>query len=437
MIQHKSRRSREHVRFYILLSMLLLLLFARYGFSVGVPRIILTGIIALIAFQGNRNEIFAIAMCCIPLHEAVDFFYAVVACAGIYVLKFHKDLRINIAVILVLAMISWELLHCFTSDFALMDFLVSVIPLIFLAVMLCVDVSGIEYDFVVRNLAAVVAALCLILLTNLIVRANYNVIAAIANLRRLGVFAENDILLGGALNPNTLGVICVLATTGLLQLRTLRNEHQLLDVILVIILLVFGALTSSRTFLVCLLLMVLLLILGQQRNPTRKIRLLGAMVLLAVLVVLLLNWIFPELLQYYFGRFQASDITTGRNDLMRDYHNYISEHVEVMSFGVGLQDLAHKMLVQQRVSFNLPHNGIQEVIVVWGVPGLILFTLLCVMLVIQSRKYCKRHILLNYIPLLIVLTKSMAGQLLTSNYTVLSLVYAYLSLCQNFTLKKE
>jgi len=388
---------------------------------------------------GNRNEILAIAMCCIPLHEAVDFFYAVVACAGVYVLKYPREIRISLRVVLVLIMICWELLHCFTVDFSVLGFLVSVIPLIFLAVVLCMDVSHLDYAFVVRIMSAMVAAVCLIQLTNLMLRADFNLAVAIAGLRRLGIISENsptDTMLGGTINPNSLGVTCVLATTGLMQLRAI-GKGRVTDLIWMIILLVFGTLTSSRTFLVCLLLMAFLMVIGQPGNFRKKTRILVSLVLLAVAALVLLNWLFSNVLAYYIKRFQVENISSGRNVLMTAYHRFILDNPVVMFFGIGLQDYGIRLTEDYHVAMNVPHNGIQEIIVAWGIPGLLMFIVLCLMLYQQAGKYSKSIKLLNQIPFLIIVVKSMAGQFLTSNYTMLALSYAYLSLCQNFQLREK
>ena len=437
MTKYVPKMTEKHTRFYILLSCLLVLLMIRYGLQIGIPRAVLTAIIALIAVSGSRNEILAIAMCCIPLHEAVDFFYVLVACAGAYVIKNNKKVRINLGVCLTLLIILWELLHCFDPGFSVLVFLTSIIPLIFLAVILCVDVSDVDYPFVVRVMALVVAATCVILLTNLIVRANFNIIAAVEGLRRLGLASkEDDVMLGGALNPNSLGIICVLAAAGLFQLRTVKNNKKI-DIVFVICLITFGALTSSRTFLACLILMVLLLFFSQPGGFWKKVRLLISCAILLCIVLLLLYWLFPDLLEYYVKRFQDTDLTTGRGELMTIYHKYIMDNVDVLFFGIGRHNYTDKLTKVYKIAKDIPHNSVQEIIVAWGIPGLILFSLLLMFLVRQARKYNWHLALLNYIPLLIILAKSMAGQLLISHYTMLALSYAYLSLCQNFQLKEE
>jgi hypothetical protein len=223
----------------------------------------------------------------------------------------------------------------------------------------------------------------------------------------------------------------VLAITGLLQLRSL-GEGRKLDLVLMMTLLIFGTLTSSRTYLVCLLLMACLMILGQPGDFYKKMRLLCILVLLAIMALLLLSWCFPELMEYYKKRFQGGNIGESRIGLMNAYHQYISNNPLVMFLGIGRSDFGTKMTVTYRVARYVPHNAIQEIVVAWGLPGLIMIIMLFRMMIIQSKKYCRKHVLLNYIPLLIIITKCMVGQLLTSTYTILALSYAYLSFCQNF-----
>lgn len=434
MILHIHKKRWEHVRFYSLLCVLAVLLFVRYGLERDIPRIILTGTIAVIALLGNRNEILAIAMCCIPLHEAVDFFYAVVACAGVYILKYHRDIQIGVGVILTLIMIIWELLHCFTADFSVKGFLVSVIPLIFLAVVLCIDASRIDYAFIVRTMAVMVAITSMVMLSNAVVKANFDFAAAVEGLRRLGFVSDNsdnDAMQGGALNPNSLGVICVLASTGLLQLRTAGRNHRM-DIPLLVILLVFGTLSSSRTFVFCLLVMVVLMIIAQPGSIRKKVRLSAMLTLTAAVALLLLRVLFPDLLEYYANRFRTGNIARSRDILMVSYHRFISDNPSVWLFGIGLQDYGIRLIEVFRIARFVPHNSIQEIIIAWGIPGLLMFILMCFVLYWHAGKYQNKIKLLNQIPILIIIVKSMAGQLLTSGYTMLAMVYAYLSLCQEF-----
>ena len=65
----------------------------------------------------------------------------------------------------------------------------------------------------------------------------------------------------------------------------------------------------------------------------------------------------------------------------------------------------------------------------WGIPGLVLFTAVMISM-FQSAFERNRHMaLINWIPLIIILFKGLAGQIITSAYTMLAMSFAYLSLC--------
>ena len=116
----KRIRRESHTRFWMLLSLLLLLVAVRYSLQVDIPRAVYLVVIVLICLLGDQDEIIAMLMCCIPLHESVDFFYALVFCTAIYIFKSRISIRLDLSVILIFAMIIWELLHCFMSYFSIM-----------------------------------------------------------------------------------------------------------------------------------------------------------------------------------------------------------------------------------------------------------------------------------------------------------------------------
>jgi hypothetical protein len=121
-----------------------------------------------------------------------------------------------------------------------------------------------------------------------------------------------------------------------LQLRTI-GKTQKTDYVFVVLLAVFGVLTASRTFLVCLLTMLLLFGIGQKGSVRQKVRFWVIVVLVAGVSLFLLGLIFPTVLEYYIGRFFVEDITTGRDDLMVSYHEFITGNANVMFFWRGIE----------------------------------------------------------------------------------------------------
>lgn len=413
------------------MGLLLAAIAIRYAFQINIPRILLTVIIILIAMLGDRNEIISLIICCIPLHEAVNMFYSLVGCISIYLLKFHQSIRVNSSILALLLMLIWELLHCLVTSFSGARFLSTIIPLIVLAVFMCMDMSELDYPLVVRTLSYATLSVAVTLFLNQLYRYDYNVVVALANLKRLGIVLENDdslALTGALINPNSVGIVSVLCATGLIQIRNLQ-QRNLGNSLLIGALMLFGALTASRTYLACLAAMMILLIMAGGGTIEKKIRFIVSLAVMMVLVFLVLSIVFPDLLEYYISRFTKGDISTGRFDLMQAYHKYIMDNPGVLAFGIGLQDYGFRLVEAERIAINVPHNAIQEVIIAWGIPGIALFALIFFYMYRASGRLQAKNKLLHSIPLLIILLKGMAGQMLTSAYTLLALSYAYLSLC--------
>lgn len=436
-----NKKQSGHVRFYILLAMLLGLAFVRYSLQIGIPRELLMVMAVLIAMTGSRDEIIAVCLCCIPLHESLNLYYTLILCILVYAVKFPQDLRINPTIIPILLLVVWELLHCFGEDFSIVGFICDCTPLLVLAIFMCGGKKQFDYEFLARTLAITTAALCIVLLGRIIYQVGFDLVAAFSGIQRLGLTSEEgsrnaasaNVTVGSEMNPNTLGILCVLAATGLLQLRTAGCGRRS-DTLLMIGLLIFGTLTSSRTYIVCLALMAVLMLFSQKGSLSEKLRFLGIIVLVLALALLVLYLVFPELLLYYYSRFQTENLTTGRMGLMGIYHRFILSDPEITFFGIGLHDLTDKVLNVYRVAQKVPHNGLQELVIAWGLPGLVMFLLLWIMMIWRSRQLCRKQTLLNYIPLLILLAKIQAGQMLNSAYTMLAFSYAYLSMAHDFRL---
>ena len=246
-------KQRKHPRalFYSLLILMLGMCFLRYALQINFPRGILLALAVLIALLGDRDEIIAMCICCIPLYTSFHYFYALLFCILIYALKYGKTVHINLSVVPILMMMAWELLHCFGNPFSVVSFVSAQIPLILLALIMCCGDKKFDYPFITRALAICIAASCFLLLGKLVYLSGFNLTVAFANLQRLGLDSEEAqgsiLVMGGHHNPNTLGIMCVLAITGLMQLK-ISGEKGKLDVLLIGFLILFGTMTTSRTY---------------------------------------------------------------------------------------------------------------------------------------------------------------------------------------------
>ncbi len=420
-----KRNSR--IRFFALLALLFGLIFVRYVFQISFPRQILLAVAILIALCSDKDELVALCICCIPLYTTIQYTFIISVCLIIYCYRFGRGIKFNLSLILILVMMAWELLHCFTGAFALLSYVGIFVPFVLCAVLMYDTEYRADYYFIVQMFSVTTLVMCVVLLSQLVVASGFNIVLALSNLRRLGM-GQNE---GAELNPNTLGILCVLAVTGLIQ-RQMFHKKSRANIVQIVVLILFGMLTSSRTFLVCLAIMALLFLFGQKGGLARKLKFLGAILAVAVAALLLLYIFFPDLLEFYLERFQAEDISSGRTEIFKDYNEFLLSAPLAGLFGVGVQDFANKVTNVYRVSFSAPHNGMQELVVAWGFPGLAMFAIFLLILVRSSVRKSGRHTLISYIPLLILLAKAQVGQVITSSYTMLAFTYAYLSLAQSF-----
>lgn len=436
----QNLRKNNHVRFACLLGLLLFLILIRYAFQVNIPKALLLIVVALIALLGDKDEIIAACISFIPMHESIDFYYALVICLSVYIFRYFRELRIDYSILLVFLVCIWEVLHCFRSSFSIVDYLAYIIPFVILTILMLSASESFDYSFIVRALAWSTLGIISILIVRVFYFADFEVATALLSLERLGVDdqsgIQNVIVSGGAINPNSLGIIAVLSSAGLMQLRQLKI-NKISDLVVMCLMILLASLSASRTYLVCLALMFILFIFSEKGGTAKKIKLISFILLGIIVLVIALMIFFPNTLSYFVNRFFEDDLTTGRSDLVVDYHKFIISDAKNLLFGIGLQDYDNRLTLIYRVADNTPHNSLQEIIVAWGLPGLLIFGLLFFNIFIASSRSGRKQRLINWIPLIIILVKSVAGQLLTSSYTMLALSFAYLSLCQDFSGKKE
>ena len=423
----------SRLRFYVLFSLLLLLLFLDYALLISIPSLVYIALLVCASFLGDQDEILSVCICCIPLCTAIDWHYVVIFCIAIFVFKYGKNIKLDFGVIPIILILVWEILHCFDGAanlkmiiayFFLYSFL---IMLFFLR-----DLRAIDYGFIMRNFAIAVFWVSCVLLLRLLIHNNFNLDIVFLDMQRLGLSDEE---VGGMIiNPNSLGVQCVLAVGGLAQIRS-SGQKKAFDILLAILILLFGALTVSRTYLGCLLLLGVFLIVVSDMGLKGKLKLLFGSLSALLISVLLLCLVFPAVPEMFIQRLNAEDITGGRAALFSAYNDYLFSSAKAILWGLGSLNLGTKVM-QMSIVNNVPHNGIQEILVAWGIIGLALFVAMILVLIRRSKQENSRQSWANYSLLIVLIAKIMVGQVITSTYTMLSFALIYLSLCQDFSGKK-
>ena len=128
-------------------------------------------------------------------------------------------------------------------------------------------------------------------------------------------------------------------------------------------------------------------------------------------------------------RFGEADLLNGRDTLLSFYFKHIFSSPLYLLFGLGLQDFQEKLSKIYGGYTQVCHNGFQEVWVVWGIVGVFLFFGLLLAIISDSKPYQEKHYFYQFVPLLLMLLYTSAGQLIRSELSMLSLTLIYLCLC--------
>ena len=229
-------------------------------------------------------------------------------------------------------------------------------------------------------------------------------------------------------NANNLGFICNLSTCGMLLLRK-RKEHAGIDLALTIASLFFALITLSRAAIVCMLMIIVLYVFGGESKGLKRV--IGVLSMLAVVTIagIVVYTYIPAIFENLLERFQRKDPWNYRGSLFTLYMKFVFSSPAHLLFGIGMQGIAEK--ASRVVWLNLvPHNGLQEVLVSWGVLGVATMLAWIGMIVKLSKVYSgHKRDFYQYMPLLLTLVFTMSGQFLTSSRALMALSFSYICLC--------
>lgn len=421
-------------RFYALFAINMVLLFFNYALQISIPSVAFVAVLVVVAAIGDMDEIMAVCICCVSWCEAIKWHYVIIFCCFIFVIKYGKKIKLDVGIIPIVLIVIWEFLHCFSSGANLKNMVsYAFLYVIFICLFFIRDMEAVDYSFILRTFSIAVLGVCCILILRLLIHYNFSFDKAFWEMQRLGLADEE---IGGmVINPNSLGVLCVLAVGSLMQIRS-AGEKKTVDMPLIVSILALGALTCSRTYLACLLILCIFLLVVSDRGIKDKLKFLSGSIIALLITVSLLYLLFPATLDMYIRRLYAEDITSGRDVLFITFHNYLFSSAKAFAWGLGVINLGEAVM-QLSISFNVPHNGIQEIMVAWGIIGLLLFIAMILVLIRRSKQENPHQLWSNYALLIVLFAKIMVGQVITSSYTMLSFALIYLSLCQDCSNEKD
>lgn len=416
--------------FYIYLLAMLTLIFLRNVVGINIPVYFLLLLTLIPAFFGSNDHIIATAVCCIPMSIAFQFKYALLICIFAIILKQSGKIRINRPLILLIFMMVWELLHLFYGEFSIIEYYRNIAELLFLMIFLSINLKSVNYRLIFRAFSFVTVSICFIMLYLQMKQHGFRIEEVFGQGFRNFRFGQANttaVNYGLNINPNRLGFICNLSTTSILMVIK-RHEKSIFDLALLLLSIIFGLMTLSRTYVIILMFIVIFYIIILKGTFKQKALYIGGIVATATMSIFLIRMINPTIFENLLLRFKEEDLLGARDHLFVFYNKHIFSSFTYFFFGIGLQSFKEKINSIYNVNINVPHNGFQEIWVAWGIVGFILFILMFGSLIKEAKRYQPNPSRKQYLILFIMILHVMAGQLIRSEISILSLILVVISL---------
>lgn len=424
-------KSRNNRIFRLYLSAMFALMVIRYLLKVDVPAGVFLVVALLPICFGTKSEQLAFVSSCIPLSVAFQYKYALLFLAIVMLIQEKGRLRASSVFVIVMIMMIWEFLHVFFGYFSFVEYLRDFAELILLGIVTSVELKDLDHRLIIRSLSFSVVGVCLIMFVMQLQQYDFNLLEIFARSARSFRFGQSNMEAGSFalnFNANNLGFICNLSLCGMLLLVT-RNEYGMMEVSLAIGSFVFALFTMSRAAIVCSVMIFGGYLSANGDSFSKKIK--GVLVGIVLgIIVLLVIWRFvPSVYENILERFQREDVWNGRGSLLLNYGRFLISSPIHFLFGIGMQHIFEKVSPLYPVH-DVPHMGIQEVWVAWGLVGALMMFFLFWRFIKISRRYSDGDVhFYQYMPLLLVVVFTMSGQLLTSSRALLAITFSFICLC--------
>lgn len=431
MIKQSETKLLLHRVFLLGYVCLLLGIALRNVFHVNIPIILFLALVAGLACIGDESDIIALCIAMMPLSKAFQYKYALLVCIAIYITKFVvfrriKTFHINLGVFAIFIMIVWELLHAVDINFSFVEYFRSITELIFIIFLFAlVKIDNLKFDYIVMLLAITTIFMAFLVLivqmqtTGATLQTVFN-----SGYFRLGLANDKIENYGLNYNSNELGAICNAATSAII-VKMHKTKAHWYDLALIATLFSFGFFTLSRTFIFAFAFILIYTIFARKEYASKKIQKILLIAFGVLLVYSTLKLLVPGIVDSLIARFMVEDITNGRAFLLGFYNDHIFSSFKNFFFGVGIQNIQEKIQDMYKTIIEVPHNAYQELIVVWGILGLILFCTL-ILHIVRSWYNKENKNYIELLPLLVWLFAALAGQFVTSSTKIIELALVYI-----------
>ena len=231
--------------------------------------------------------------------------------------------------------------------------------------------------------------------------------------------AEEGVMMLNA-NPNGLGFYSIIGIASILGLYSLGFINLWIMLPFSVLYLYVGAMSISRAFLIGIFAIVILFFILSSKNNRRGALGRSLLLLLFIAVAVSLLWNNTILNDAYTTRLEnvAGDNAGGRIDLLSQYNSFLFDNPVYLFWGTGAVNY-------HRVVSTIPlatHNGLQQVMVAYGLVGFFFFM---VVTGLAIKKCYKKGAPVCLIPFIVSFLYIQSGQLLNPSYNLFMFIVAF------------
>lgn len=389
--------------------------------GIEISKYIFLVIASVACFLSDKYGIYCIIAFIAPFAVGFPYTYFSAIALLIILFKVKFRLRVNaVGLICIIAILCLELLSAFRGMFSLIDFLrFSGVFLLAFLMMLDVDKCYRNEKLLNYFLFGLSITLCSLMGQML---NSYS----LSEIMSLGIRFGNtrqflNIPVEGMLvsyNPNGLGLVCLQGA--ILCLLKWKKHMKWYYIVAFVSIILLGIMTQSRTFLIVSIITIILYALFSSQNLKKTLQSLFFLTIGGVSIYLIAIRFVQEYAVSFSRRFQAEDLSNNRIQIMQYYFGEIVQHFDRLLIGVGLQNYQEKY----GVLFSA-HNATQEVIIAWGVMGLIAVVLLFYNIFHNAYSHNPNAMLVQYIPIIATLIYIQSGQGFSDTAGILQMMVMY------------
>lgn len=220
-------------------------------------------------------------------------------------------------------------------------------------------------------------------------------------------------------NANNLAYFSIVLIALIVSLKKQVFSSNIIFLTLLIIAVLAGVLSRSRTWL--MLTTVLIFIEFISRKGTARIKFLSSCIALGFIAFYFFSDFIDSAIDGFMTRLELDNISTAGNRtvLMKEYFDYMSQHIEFMFSGTGA--LYYKEITQ---CSNSCHNAFQQIYISYGILGCMFFGATFLKSIANHHKSSN---ILNYLPFIVALFFIQSIQLLNPSHLMIPLAVSSLA----------